>query len=157
MKIKKALSVVLSVMIIFSVVCGCFAVSADAAGQITYSFVIKASEQVNAFEGKIHYPASLSVNTITFSGQKNDKNGTILFNDSNVSSSVDYSSGKSIITVVFDVYGEYDSSQIYGEIEEFYNISLVANGNIPFDYSNIIDGETVSCGHTDIDNPSSKG
>lgn len=154
MIIKRTLSVLLSVMIVLTVVCGCFAISADAAGTITYSFVIKAADSVNAFEGKIHYPQNaLSVNSITFSGQKNDKGGTILFNTSDISNPFDFSEGGNIITVVFNVNGTYDSSQIYGELEEFYNIALIADGNVPFDYSNVIDGEVVSCGHTDIDNP----
>ena len=155
MTIKRTLSILLSVAIMLTLICGCFAVSADAAGTITYSFVIKAPLTVNAFEGKIHYPKSaLSVNSITFSGTKNDKGGTIIFNDSNVSSPFDFSQGANLITVEFAVHGEYDSSQIYGELEEFYNISMVAQGNIPFDYSNVIDGEIATCGHTDIDNPS---
>lgn len=155
MTIKRTLSVLLSVVIMLTVVCGCFVVSADAAGTITYSFVIKASQTVNAFEGKIHYPKNaLSVNSITFNGAKSDKGGTILFNDSNIDNGFDFSEGANIITVEFAVNGEYDSSQIYGEIEEFYNISIIMDGNIPFDYTNVVDGEVVSCGHTDIDNPS---
>lgn len=155
MAIKRTLSVILSIAVMLTVVCGCFVVSANAAGTVTYSFVIKTSQTINAFEGKIHYPQNaMSVNSITFSGTKHDKGGIILFNDSNIDPGFDFSEGANIITVEFAVNGEYDSSQIYGEIEEFYNISIITDGNIPFDYSNVIDGEVVSCGHTDIDNPS---
>lgn len=155
MTIKRALSVLLSVAIMLTLVCGCFAVSADAANTITYSFVIKTPLTVNAFEGRIHYPQNaMSVNSITFSGTKHDKGGIILFNDSNIETGYDFSEGANIITVEFNVYGEYDSSQIYGELENIYNVSMVADGNIPFDYSNVIDGEIATCGHTDINTPS---
>ena len=70
MKIKKITSILLSVMIMFTLVCGCFAVSANATGTITYSYVIDTSEPVNAYEGKIYYPnASLSVNRVTVDEQ----------------------------------------------------------------------------------------
>ena len=155
MKIKKIVSLMLSVMLVLTVVCGCFAVSANAEGQITYSYVIKTSEEVNAIDGRIHYPSSaLRVNSITFDGTKNDnKNGTIKFNNSSVSDPYDFSQGAAVITVVFDVNGQYDSSQVYGEFIDFCNINTLDDSNIPFDYSNVIEGEVVSCGHTDIDNP----
>ena len=154
MKIKRTMSVLSAMLIMLTAVCGCFAVSANAAGTMTYSYVISTSEAVNAFEGKVFYPKeSLSVESITFSGQKNDKIGTILFNDSNVSVPFNFSGGQTLITVVFNVNGDYNVSDIYTEITDFYSNATVATGNIPFDYSNVIDGEVVSCGHTDIDTP----
>ncbi|MCR5652810.1 MAG: hypothetical protein K6F88_03325 [Ruminococcus sp.] len=154
MTIKKTMSVVLSVMIMLTAVCGCFAVTANAAGTVTYSYVITTNDAVNAFEGRIHYPSSsLSVNSITFNGTSNNKNGKILFNYSNVNSTFDFSDGKTLITVVFDVNGAYSESDIYGELTDFYNIAHVASGNSAFDYANILDGEVTSCGHTDIDTP----
>lgn len=154
MKIKRVISVVLSLMIMLTVISGSVSFSANAADTVTYSYVIATDEAVNAFEGKIHYPSTaLSVNSITFNGQKNDKNGTIFFNNSNVSEPFDFSGGKTMITVVFDVFGEYNPSDIYGELTDFYSIDTVAEGNIAFDYSNVTDGEIASCGHTDIDTP----
>ena len=154
MKIKRTLSVLSAMLIMLTAVCGCFAVSANAAGTMTYSFVVTTSEEVNAFEGKIFYPKDvLSVNTITFNGQKNDKIGTVLFNDSNVSVPFDFVGGKTMITVVFNVNGDYNAADISTEISDFYSNATVATGNIPFEYANVIDGEVVSCGHTDIDTP----
>ncbi len=154
MKIKRTLSVLSAMLIMLTAVCGCFAVSANAAGTMTYSFVVTTSEEVNAFEGKIFYPKdALSVNTITFNGQKNDKIGTVLFNDSNVSVPFDFVGGKTMITVVFNVNGDYNAADISTEISDFYSNATVATGNIPFEYANVIDGEVVSCGHTDIDTP----
>lgn len=154
MKIKKITSLILSFMMIFTVVCGCFAFSANAAGTITYSYVISTTEEINAFEGTIYYPsASLSVNSVSFGGQWNDKGGKIPFNNSNVQTPFDFEGGKTMITVVFNVNGAYDASALYGELDEFYNIATVASGNSPFDYTNVIDGEVASSGHTDIDTP----
>ncbi|MBR1731973.1 MAG: hypothetical protein IJ725_06035 [Ruminococcus sp.] len=154
MNIKKMTSLFLSVMIMLTVICGGFAVTADAAGTITYSYVITTNEAVNAFEGRIVYPKdSLSVNSIAFNGTKNDRNGKILFNDSNVDTAFDFAGGNTVITVVFNVNGDYSEADIYGEMTDFYSKETIDSGNIPFDYANVIDGEVVSCGHTDIDTP----
>lgn len=157
MKIKKITSILLSVMIMFTLICGCFAVSANAAGKITYSYVITTAEEVNAFEGEISYPsASLSVESVTVAGNGyyNDKNGKISFNNSNAQTPFDMSDGCNVVTVVFNVLDDYNASAIYGELVDFYNIDTIATGNIAFDYANVIDGEIVSSGHTDIDTPS---
>ena len=152
MNIKRLTALLLSVILMLTVVCAGFTVNAT--GTITYSYVINTSEAVNALEGKIVYPKdSLSVSTITFDGMKNDKNGQILFNTSNEKSAFDFTGGKTVITVVFDVNGEYNASDVYGVITDFYSIETIDSGNIPFDYSNVIDGEVVSCGHKDIDTP----
>ncbi len=157
MKIKRITSILLSVMIMLTLVCGCFAVSAGAAGTITYSYVINTDQPVNAFEGAIIYPAaSLSVNKVTFDescGQYYDQGGRIPFNASNTSDAFDFSGGKTMITVEFNVIGDYDEDDLYGRLDEFYNNDMVASGNLTFDYTNVVDGEVISSGHTDIDTP----
>lgn len=150
---KKTTSVFLAVVIIFTAVCGMFMLTANAETAITYSLIVKTSETVNGFEGELNYSDTLSVNSITFSGQKNIINGKILFNDSNVSDGFAFTNGANLITVVFNVLGDYNASDISCEISEFYSSALVMQGNIPFDYESVIDGEVVSRGHTDIDTP----
>ena len=122
---------------------------------VTYKYVITADEAVSAYEGRINYPADkLSVNNIVFpDGQVNNRNGKILFNCSGTTD-IDFSDGKAIITVQFDVLDAFNKSDVYGELEEFYNLRDVLGGNTPFDYENVFDDEVYSCGHTDLDNES---
>lgn len=157
MKIRKALALLISVMMVFTVICGCFVVTANATSTITYSYVVTASQAANAYEGKITYPAnSLSVQSVTIAegGQYNAKNGKILFNNSNASTPFDFSNGTNVVTVEFEVIGEYNPSDVYGTLTDFYSNALITAGNFPFNYTNVIDGEVVSRGHTDIDTPS---
>ena len=153
MKFKKLTSILLSVAIMLTVICGCFAVTADAASTITYSFIVKTSETVNGFEGELSYPNTLSVTGVTFSGQYNDTNGKILFNSSNASDGFSFTNGANLITVVFKVLGDYNASDISCDVAEFYSNASVMSGNIPFYFENVIDGETVSRGYNDIDVP----
>ena len=154
MNIKKIISVILSAMIMIITVCGCFSVTAGAEGTVTYSYVVSTYDSVNGFEGELYYPKALSVKQITFSGMKNDKTRKIIFNDSNVIAPFDFSDGKNLITVEFNINGEYNADDIYVKMSEFYSYLTVTQGNIPFDYANVVDGEIVSRGHTDIDTPS---
>ncbi len=156
MKIKKLTSLLLSALLICSAFLGA-AVTASAESVAVYSYVLTTPEPVNAFEGAVYYPsAALSVKSVTVynnAGFYSDKNGKVSFNVSDISKNFDFSQGLAVVTIEFNVNGSYNPADIYGNMIELYSVATISTGNIPFDYKNIIDGETISRGHKDIDVP----
>ena len=159
---KKLLSLFLALALALSAAAGGYAVSADAVGEtITYSFMIKTNTSPAAFAGTLYYPdSSLKINnvsdvTVLGDGWPNDIGGEILFNSTTLDP-YDFSEYTAIVTVVFEVMGKYDSSDVYVDLDEMYSIegNHLTLGNIPYYYKNVIDGERVSSGYTDIDNAS---
>ncbi len=153
---KSLVSIFLTLMLIISAVCIATTVTAVEEDTVTYQYMVPCSDPVVAFEGEVSYPENLSVNSITLGTQNdyNDYGDKIVFNVTNYSEPFDFSESAAVITVVFNVDGDYDKSAIETNLTEFISKDLIDSGNVDYIYKNVVNGEVVSSGYVNIDNPS---
>ncbi len=147
---RRITSLILVMLMVLSSVC----FTANAVGEtITYKYVVTCSEAIAGFDGEISYPSTLSVNSVSgpqWFGNNNDK---ICFNWSSYEEPFDFSDGAAMVTVVFNVNGAYDASDIHTDLIEFYNTEQVRGvENTPYYFTEGVEGENETKGYVDLDN-----
>lgn len=161
---KKLISIVMALALLITAVCTAGSASAAAGDTVIYKYLINCNDDINAFEGEVTYPETLSPSTISFIGDGGDyeavyaeKDGKIVFNatfaDESAESPYNFKNGAALVTVEFTASGDYDEKDIVTKLSEFYNTDIVNDGNISYKYTNTVNDEVVSSGYADIDNP----
>lgn len=158
-RFRSLISIVLCVLMVIAAFCAHSSVFAVVGDTITYKYLVNCSSAINAFDGEVRFPNTLSVNSVVVYSEESAaeyavNNGKILFNATNVGTPFDFSNGEAMVTVEFTVNGEYNKNDIYTTLSEFYTTEVIYSGNIAYNYSNIVDDEVITSGHVDIDNPS---
>ncbi len=161
--IKSLVSVFLTLLLIISAVCIATTATAIEGDTITYKYMISCDvaegDKVVGFEGYVTYPSALSVKSmqmITSGDVCGDNDGEIYFDGSNLGG-YDFTGGAALITVVFDVNGEYNKSDIKTTLAEFYTQEMAQHhvdaDNLDYCYQNVVDDVVISSGYVSIDNP----
>ena len=173
---KKILSVILSVLLVFSSIL-CTTVMASAAeysvGDIVlYKYVIQTDTQIEAFEGSVSYPSdSLKIESddciTVYNGSTGsfeahdcgDAPGTVAFNGSSSSPVYNFTKGAAMIQISFEVTSsDFDPADITTTLSNIYDDEGHINKtNNPYNYKNIIVAndsveKVISGGYVDIDN-----
>lgn len=159
LRIRNLTSILLAVVMILTAVCAVTSVSAIEGDTITYKYTVNCDSDVNAFEGEVVFPDTLSVVSKTiYSGSSSAYSAVsgnkIVFNATNVSTPFDFSEGQAMVTVEFAVNGDYDKSDIYTTLDEFYSTDVIRTGNLSYRYKNIVDDEIITSGFVNLDNHS---
>ncbi len=159
LRLRSLTSVFLTVLIIISaVLCVTTTAVAVDGDTITYKYVVTCDDPIAAFEGELSYPETLSAESVVVydDGSHSCYTNTgskIVFNATDVSSPFVFTDGAPMITVKFRVNGDYDKKALETVLSEFFSIELIDGGNISYRYANVIDGEVITSGIVDIDNP----
>ena len=159
LRLRCLTSVFLTVLIIISAfLCVTSTAVAVDGDTITYEYVVTCDESVVAFDGELSYPDALSVESVVVYDEGSQSyyantGNKIVFNATNVSSPFVFKDGVAMITVQFRVSGDYDKKALETALSEFFSIELIDGGNISYRYANVIDGEVITSGIVDIDNP----
>ncbi|MGN0488302.1 MAG: PT domain-containing protein [Ruminococcus sp.] len=173
---KKILSVILSVLLVFSSIL-CTTVMASAAeysvGDIVlYKYVVQTDTQIEAFEGSVSYPSdSLKIESddyiTVYNGSTGsfeahdcgDTPGTVAFNASSSSPVYNFTKGAAMIQISFEVTSsDFDPADISTTLSNIYDDEGHINKtNNPYNYKNVIVAndsveKVISGGYVDIDN-----
>ncbi|MCH5303269.1 MAG: hypothetical protein J1E41_00270 [Ruminococcus sp.] len=159
LRTRKLTSVILAVLMVVSAVFGVVttATAADS-DTITYQYIVTCDDEVVAFEGELSYPSALSVESVVVYDEGaqsyyRDNGKKIIFNATNVDCPFNFTDGAAMLTVKFNVNGDFDKKGLDTVLSEFYSRELINGGNLSYRYANVIDGEVVTSGTVDIDNP----
>lgn len=190
---RQYISIILAVVMILSTL-ACTAIpagaadTAETASTIVYEYAVTNDTPFLGMDGIVHYPNdALTVNKVVVSagsdhGADEDmfaatvKNPDYPVNAETGETGVYFQgtcgqypvyncvNGLSLVTVTFNVIGEYNPGDIYCEMINIYNAdtqggkdvtledgTVVSQRNLPFYYQNIIDGVVISGGYEDLD------
>lgn len=174
---KKFISIAISFVMLLSVFVSAGAVMAGAVeynvgDMFVYEYTIKCDNVLCGFEGRVEFPKDkLTIEGSTpeeinsmitvFDGKTGSNSwnadlekGVIKFTASNASEIYDFTEEKPIVTVLFSVTSqEFNPADIRVVFNNIYDDAHYSGGNNPFDYKCLIDGEVISYGHKDLDNP----
>lgn len=161
--LKSLVSIILTLLLIISTVCIATSVTAVEGDTITYKYMISCDvaegDKVVGFEGNVTYPSALSVKSmqmITSGDFCGENNGVIDFDGSNLGG-YDFSGGAALITIEFNVNGEYNKSDIKTTVAEFYTQEMalrhISASNLDYFYQNVVDDVVISSGFVSLDNP----
>lgn len=170
MKIKKLSSIIMAAVLTATSLFCVSAQTTDSSQKVVYSYVVATDSKIAAFDGEISYPSNYTVESVSYYGSKSVKidnntaepnvvdnadqsNGTLKFNSTYKTDVYDFSDATALVTVTFNVDGEYKSSDINTTINDFYNVKSVKSGNVSFRYDEVVNGETVSSGQFNKSNP----
>lgn len=151
-RIKRMIS--LALVLVMALSAFCISVNAVEGDTVTYSYIVTSSADIAAYDGEVTYPDTLSVKSFDGPEWASVKDGKLLFNCTEYEDPYDFSGGAVMITVVFDVQGDYSADDINTKLVEFFSTSQVqGQENTPYTYVERIDGNDAGSGYVDIDNP----
>lgn len=157
MPIKKLKAIIATVLMLTLVACT-LPIALAAEEEITYSYMID-SDPVCGFGGKLTFnEAKLEfVSAYIIRGansQINHKKNYVKFAAGSSSDDLDLRGGRVLFSVVFKPKGDITREDITVAFDDFFDTEGFTNGkNIPFSYTETINGSKVGGGYIDLDDP----